>query len=226
MSSDVVEPTPSTAAAAKDSPDDLILAAKALFGGDVNYLKLKSKAGKPVVLKPSTMAQLPVLMRFFTAVIKSMDAQSIATLVRLLSGAQQRQIAKGLDPNAIDVAPGGDVEGFMKDSSTAKLMDYAGLLTQVMTAGLEQLPELAEAYTTLSAEEYELLPPDEGMIIAGGVFLMNYHFFTQRLLPIFAAFMKSQAALALPETPQETGQGKQQSVAAAVKKVVRTRARN
>lgn len=171
----------SQAIANEDS--DLILAATAIFGGTKNQFTLKS--GKEVVIRPAGMKETSLIVRFFQTLMNNIDPELIGGLVELIAERQKAAIIAGQDPNNIDMAALSGVE------LVTRTLEKANLLMEVMAVSMEQLPGLAPIFTNLTLDEYEALELDEGLLVAGGIFMLNYSFFTQKLPPLFKVFMKS-----------------------------------
>lgn len=162
---------------------DLALAATAIFGGASN--SFTTRAGKPAVIKPATMKQLPLVLKFFKTVLDGMDQNSVIALVEMYSERQRAAIVAGRNPHQIDI------EESTSGELVRKTFGNVSLLAQLLAAASEELPELVAGFTNLTEAEYEALEPSEGMTIVGGIFSLNYGFFTQSCAPILQAFMKS-----------------------------------
>ena len=177
--------TETTAAdTALDSYADLSLAADAIFGGTSNEFTLKS-LGKQVTVKPATMRQLPAVIGFFNTLLTSMDQESMGALVELIADRQQVAAAAGLNPNKVSV------EEMSTQALVSKAFGNVNLFTTLLSSALATLPTLAPIFTNLTEEEYGDLLPDEGMLVAGAIFMVNYSFFTQSLPPLLTAFVRA-----------------------------------
>lgn len=187
-------PAVQKAAPAPDtSATDLMLAATAIFDGGKNTFTARS--GKEVVIQPATMGHISRVMLFFSGVVSTMDPSSFAQLIDSVVHAQKMAIARGEDPSNVNLRE------LATDELVNKAFGHTSLLTQLFASVFDLLPDLVAAFTNLSSEEYRSLDPDEGMLIAGGIFLLNYRFFTQSLLPMLTAFMKSWASKKGAATP-------------------------
>lgn len=164
---------------------DLSLAATAVFGGSDNTPRLRS--GRELIIRPAKTKQLPMVIRFFERVILSIDAESLGALVEMFADRQREAIAEGQDPKKIPLEEMSGVE------LVTKAFGKVSLFTQLFIAVADELPTLAETFTNLSAEEYGDLDADEGMLVAAGIFMQNYDFFSRTLPPILTAFMQSRA---------------------------------
>lgn len=181
--------------ASSSGAEDLSLAATAIFGGSSN--SFKTRAGKLVIIRPATMEHFAPTLRFFNAILSSMDTNAIAVLVDMIADAQREAISAGQDPNTIDVqALTAKVESteISAESLVRKVFNGADILTGLLAAAAESLPDLVERFTNVSKDEFNSMDPDEGIVLAVGIFTANYDFFSRRLPPIFRAFAQSKAA--------------------------------
>lgn len=182
-------------AVAPSEADELALAATSIFGGSSN--SFKSRSGKMVIIRPATMAQFAPTLRFFNAILGSMDTGAIALLVDMIADAQKQAISEGKDPTSLDVQVlTSRVESaeISAEDLVRKVFSGADILTGLLAAAADQLPDLVEAFTNVSKVEFNSMDPDEGIILAVGIFTANYDFFSRRLPPIFRAFAQSKAA--------------------------------
>ena len=176
----------STEEAPVNENHDLILAAQAIFADQSNSFKASN--GKMVIIKPATMAQVPAVMRFFSAVVNGMDQGALAKLITEIVVKQNAQITAGEDPSKIDL------KTLDPEPLVQKAFGNASLLMTLLTATAEELPKLVASFTNLSEAEFGTLNIDEGALLAAGIFTCNYGFFTRSLPPILMAFMKSWAS--------------------------------
>lgn len=180
--------------ATETDSQDMALAASAIFSGATNGFK--TSAGKPAVIRQATMKQIPVILRFFQAIVGGLDQTALISLVELYADRQRKALAAGVDPNAIEMGPEEDSEAMV-----GKVFGNVSLLTQLLASASEVLPELVVSFTNLTEDEYENLPPDEGLTLVGGVFMLNYGFFSRALPPIFQGLMQAMAARKGVEKP-------------------------
>lgn len=171
-----------------DTPDtdsqDMSLAAFAIFSGATNTFT--TSKGKTAIVKQATMKQLPVVLKFFQEIVGGLDQTALVSLIDMYADRQRKALANGEDPNAIEAGPEDDSEVLV-----GKVFGNVSLLTQLLASAATVLPELVQSFTNLTEEEYEELSPDEGLTLVGAIFLLNYGFFSQNLVPIFQAFMRN-----------------------------------
>lgn len=168
------------------STPDMLLAAIAIFDGGKNSTPLRS--GKVLEIRPATMGHLPQIMLFFGGVVSGLDPSQLAQLIDSVVHSQKMAIARGEDPSKVDLRE------LATDELVAKSFGHASLLSSLFAAVFQLLPSLVESFTNLTEQEFRELELDEGILVAGGIFLLNYRFFTQSLPPILTAFMKSWAS--------------------------------
>lgn len=174
-----------------DAYADLELAATTVFGGTSNQVVLKS-INKTATIKQATMRQLPIILAFFRDVMAGMDQECLSSLVDMIADHQKSALAAGADPNKVDVA------GLSTNDLVHKTFGNVNLITMLLSATLTSLPSLSAAFTDLTEDEFGDLPPEEGMLIVGGIFMANYGFFTQSLPPLLTAFTRSWASKNAP----------------------------
>ena len=166
-------------------------AAAAIFGSEAKEVALPS-LGRTVHIKQATMKQIPHIVAFFRDTVLGMNHEALGALVDMVADKQVAAIKAGKDPRALPVD---EITGISVVTQTfGKINLVADLLNAVITS----LPRVAAMLSDLTEDEFENLPADEGMLIAGGVFMVNYGFFTRSLPPIFTAFMQGLSARKKP----------------------------
>lgn len=163
---------------------DLTLAATTLFeSGDSNFTL--PGCGKNVQVKPATMRHIGSLMQLFAEVVTNMDQNALATIIGAVSQHQQKAIAEGRDPNKLDMTPAEIVE---------KALGNTSVLSELSRAGMEIFPKVVSNFSNVTEDEFLDMPLDDATMVAGAIFMVNYDFFTQRLLPTLVAFARSRAS--------------------------------
>lgn len=182
------------------STPDILLAAIAVFDGGKN--SFTSRSGKEVVIRPAAMAHLAPCMHFFAGVVSALDPNDLAQLIDAIVYRQKQAIAQGEDPNNINLRELSSLELVSKASS------HVNIFASLMAGVFHLLPTLVPTFTNLTEAEYSAMELDEGMLVAGGIFLLNYRFFTQSLPPMLTVFMRSWASkkgVTAPSTDKAKG---------------------
>lgn len=171
--------------------EDLSAAAVAIFGGASNVVPIKS-LGRSITIRPATMKNLNLLIEFFKELINGMDQEALGGLVEMIADRQIAATKAGEDPSNLDLE---EIAGV---SVVTKAFKNVSLIAMLLSATLGILPRVAPIFSDITEDEFGDLPPDEGMLIAGGIFMLNYGFFTQSLPPLLTAFTKSWASKNIP----------------------------
>lgn len=181
--------------------DDLLLAAMAIFEEGKNTFT--TSTGRVVVIKAATMESLSLVMEFFKLVAGALENHQMATLIDLVSDEQKKLMAQGIDPRKVSL------ENLASADLVSKAYNNISIISVLMAALFDHLPKFATAFTDLSEEEYRKLSYDEGVLTIMGIFVLNYHFFTRRLLPMFVGFIRSMVSAnqKLLEAEQKKTQG-------------------
>jgi len=162
-----------------------------IFDGGSNQIEVAGTepgTRRTVTIRPATMEQLPKIMLFFGGVVDGLDGSRLAQLVDSIVHAQKMAIARGADPSKVDLRE------LSSDELIAKAFDHSSLMADLFAAVFRLLPLVVESFTDITEDDFRKLGVDDGTLIAGGIFLLNYRFFTQSLRPIFMAFIKSWAS--------------------------------
>lgn len=169
----------STADADMDAPNNDILsiaaAAQAIFAR--NETHFTTDDGTVVIVQQAKTRHLRYAVEFIETLAGSMDASKFHNLVLTFAEAQQKAIAEGRDPNALDTA-----------ELARAALGNASLLLTVASQMTKELPTLVAVFTNLSVEQVDDLPAEELVMVVCKVLLVNYGFFTQTLRPILLSF--------------------------------------
>ncbi len=144
-----------------------------LFANAITTFTLDN--GKEVTIKRAGIVQIGKATAFFSMLISSAPAERIKALIELISSEQAKLLEEGKSVHDMNLNAIGIIQ---------KGLDTQGLLLPLFASVAEKLPEFCSYFSTVSAEEYAELTLDEQMVIAAGVFAVNYGFFTQSLPPI------------------------------------------
>ena len=176
---------------------DLAAAAQAIFANDMNSFALDD--GFVVEIHPGKMRHIPAVIGFFQAILNRMDQEQLSSLISQLVKKQQEAVASGKSPLSVDMkrmaedalseAGKAETEEDAARVLVGKTVGTTSLILGLLSAVIEELPNVIPAFTNLSIERYEEMTMDEAALIAGGIFLVNYRFFTQSLRPVLTAFL-------------------------------------
>lgn len=164
---------------------DLALAARSIFQGDQTEFALAN--GTTVKIVPAKMKHLDTVMTFFGAIAARLDPSVVTEIVNIVAERQIKAMAAGKQPSQIDLNDLG------AEQIVVKALGKTTLVSALISAVAKELPTLAPAFTNLTQEQFEELDADEGMVVATGIFLVNYRFFTQSLRPIAMEFVQGLA---------------------------------
>jgi len=188
----------------EETPDDLVAASRVIFQQNLAEFPLES--GKVIKIKPAKVGQLSVIMEFFNALINRVDPQQLATLVAFIAERQKAAIARGDNPYALDLrteiatmlmeGTGVEVDSLVV---AKKALGQSSMMLSMMSAVLELIPTVIPAFCNVSKEEWDDLEIDEAMVVVGSIFMVNYSFFMQRLLPVLTGFAASVIARRVQE---------------------------
>lgn len=186
------EQNPQTPEAASSNANDLALAARSIFLGGQTSFALNS--GRVVNVEPAKMKHLPFIMEFFGALTARIDSDQLIEIINTVADKQKLAMAAGKSPHEINL------EELATKDLVNKLVGRSSLVMTLLGAVTAELPKLAPVFTNLSADEYGDLSMEEGALVAGGIFLVNYRFFTQSLRPILGEFIIGWASKKLAES--------------------------
>lgn len=188
---------------------DLTLAATTLFENGDSEFTLPG-CGIQVKVKPATMRHIGSLMQLFATIVTNMDQNALATIIGAVSAYQKKAIEEGRDPNRLDMTPAEIVERALGNTSA---------LSEIARAAMDALPKVVSNFSNLTEDEFLDMPLDDSTMVAGAIFMVNYDFFTQRLLPTLVAFGRSRASKLQSQTTQEPSPVQGQKPRASQRKV-------
>lgn len=174
---------------------ELALAAQSLFEGKTNFLKMRS--GKNAVFKEATMESLPVIIGFFQTVVENIDPATIISLIDLYAERMEEMRKAKADSAYSPVI-------LSTDELVQKMGGGGSMFMKLLVAAATQMPTLVATMSTLTEDEYKKLKPDEGMVVAAAIFMLNYGFFSQSLPPVILAFVRNIASR-FPQNQPEAG---------------------
>lgn len=176
---------------AVSSANDLALAARSIFLGGQTSFALND--GRVVNIDPAKMKHLPLVMNFFGALVSRIDTGALVEIIETIADKQKLAMLAGKAPNEINL------QELATGDLVTKLVGRSSLVMTLLGAVTAELPTLAPVFSNLTQAEYEDLTMEEGALVAGGIFLVNYRFFTQSLRPLLAEFIIGWASKKLAE---------------------------
>ncbi len=170
--------------------DTLIRTARAIFNEQISEFPLPAAEGRPamvVTFQHAKMRHLEPTMQFFERISMSLDPSILTEIVSMISERQIKALSEGKPANAFDIT------GLGTEEIISKALGKTTLFLAIMRAVTRELPTLAPVFTNLTAEQFGELDVDEGSVVALGIFVTNYRFFTRNLLPTLMDFIASVA---------------------------------
>lgn len=164
--------------------NELEIAAERLFSDSQSNYTLAN--GREVIVSPCKMMHLSVIMDFFKRLTDRVDPEQFGALLQTVVDAQTKNVTEGRQPNDMGAMTIGEM--------IKKGLGNASLTVMLIGAIADELPRLAAPFTNLSSDEIAHLDVDEGMEVASRIVMVNYDFFTQKLLPVLQAFVARWAA--------------------------------
>lgn len=172
--------------AVPDTPEqqsnDLLAAALTIFENGGTKFTLQD--GFEAEIYPAKMKQMAPTMRFFHQVVGSLETSQLATLIDVVGKKQKEYLAEGKDPRTIDI------KELVSSDVISDAFGNASIISLLFSAAFDYLPGFVKLFTNIPEEKYGDLDFDEGVIVVVGIFVLNYHFFTQRLLPLLTGSIR------------------------------------
>lgn len=174
---------------------DLALAANAIFNGGANSFAMDN--GKVVEIRPAKMKQMTDVMGFFKALVSRLEPGQLGRIIEFIAKRQREAMAAGKKPTDIDLMTllremvdrnGDDAQGIEGEEMVVRGIETSSLFFDMLGAVLEEMPRLIPSFTNLTVAEFEEMDLAEATAVIGGIFMVNYRFFTQSLRPILLAF--------------------------------------
>lgn len=190
-----------------DAGAALIDTARAIFGGGVRSFILDDEDSTVVHIKTARMGQLKIIIKFFTTLMTRFNDAQLKTVIEFVSEQQMIAITQGKDPKGVEID---------WSSLIGRAFGNASLIHTMAISVLDEIPEVVEAFTTLTPEQLDNLELDQVILIVGGIFVTNYGFFTQRVAPVlrlwFAGLAREKGLIESkpPENERESEEGKPQ----------------
>lgn len=160
----------------------MMSAADELFDGSHDVVKLQD--GREVPIKPAKVKHLRQITEFVQEFVNTFNSEE---LVRLLSGVSQMQQEK--------IAEGSSAYSLNTGELVQKVAGDASLILRIFNSGVDAFSKLVPLFSDLSLEEFEDLELDDAALLVFGIFGRNYHFFTQRVLPVIQGSIAQKAMM-------------------------------
>ena len=159
--------------------NDLSAVVDGLFANAVT--SFTTEQGVHVEFKRAGITQLGKASKFIELVMAKADPSRVKDFLDLITGEQQALMAEGKSVYDINLNAVSMIEKFLGNQS---------LLLTIFAATAEVIPEFVSIFSTITPEQFDQCSLDEQMVMAAGVFIVNYGFFTQSLPPIIKSVMQ------------------------------------
>lgn len=154
----------------------LMAAADELFADIPSDVTLRD--GTKVDIYPAKVKTIKAMTAFVQEFVNSLPAEQLTSIISTVSEAQQRAIAEGESPYAIDTR-----------ALVMKSIANIGGTLHLIEMCLERLGPLVEIFSSIKGEAFDDLELDEATLVAMAILGKNYHFFTQTVLPQTRAYI-------------------------------------
>lgn len=154
-----------------EAQNAMMSAADELFDGSYDFVVLSDS--RKVAIRAAKVKHLRQITEFVQTFIQNFEPEELVTLLKRVSERQQHLIAEGSSPYSLDTS------GIVKE-----VAGEASLLLRIISTGIEAFAKLAPIFSEVTSEEFEDLELDDAALLVFGIFGRNYHFFTQRVLPV------------------------------------------
>lgn len=183
----------------ENQQNDLTAIVDGLFANTVS--EFTTENGTHVLFKRAGIVQLGQATKFFSLITERADPAKIKQLIDLITMEQEQMIAEGKSVHEMNLNA---------MALITKGLNNQSLLLTVFSAMADAIPEFVAIFTTISPEAYGELSLDEQLVIAMGIFAVNYGFFTQSLRPIIESAIRGLKQ-------KQSANGKQQVASIATK---------
>ena len=160
-----------TASNPVETQNAMMSAADELFDGSYDVVILSDS--RKVAIKAAKVKHLRQVTEFVQTFIQNFEPEELVTLLQRVSERQQNLIAGGSSPYSLNTS-----------ELVKEVAGEASLLLRIVNTGIEAFAKLAPIFSEITEEEFEDLELDDAALLVFGIFGRNYHFFTQRVLPV------------------------------------------
>lgn len=154
-----------------ETQNAMMSAADELFDGSYDVVILSDS--RKVAIKAAKVKHLRQVTEFVQTFIQNFEPEELVTLLQRVSERQQDLIAGGSSPYSLNTS-----------ELVKEVAGEASLLLRIVNTGIEAFAKLAPIFSDITEEEFEDLELDDAALLVFGIFGRNYHFFTQRVLPV------------------------------------------
>lgn len=170
----------------QDPKDDVSFrqAVDDLFDGLQYPTCVLAEANRNVAIRTAKIKQINEIGDFIGTFFRSLDQEQVKKLLGLVGDFQRNKILEGATPYGV---------GTMK--MIEDTVSSAGGVIQLIISGVDALKDLIPMFTDMTVEEYEELSMEEGFQVCFHVVGRNYHFFTQRCLPLIRGYIAALAKM-------------------------------
>ena len=156
---------------------ELLAVVDRIFAESVSEFTAPSN-GTVIKFPRAKLKQLGAATRLFQSIAERVPEERIAELLDLVIAEQKQLLAEGKSVHDMNLNASNII---------TKALGNRSLLFEVFAACTEELSKVVAVFTNISVDEYEELDLEEQLIVAAGIFAVNYNFFTQSLPPILRA---------------------------------------
>lgn len=170
--------------------DTISAMASALLSGRTRTVMIGERT---IEIQEAKMRHIPLILSTFNKLAQSVDQKSLSNLVSVVATRQIAAIKQGADPDDIAVP---------ERELVAEAFGNVDLLTHLAVTLAADLPKLAAAFTTLPESEFDDLSISDGIQIVFAIVVLNYGFFSERLVPTLRALLGTVIAKKNASLPQ------------------------
>lgn len=169
-----------------EQPQNLEQVLDGLFAGDITRFTPESTKTE-VIFKRAGIVQLGKATEFINLLIERADKGRIDAFLTLVAKEQKALMDEGKSVHDINLNNTKLLQGALANGP---------LLLSLFSSMADAIPRFVSIFTNMTEETYaDELVLDEQLVIAAGVLITNYAFFTQSLPLIIKSALKGFAAL-------------------------------
>ncbi len=162
-----------------NNPNDLSAVIDGLFANEIT--KFTTQDGFEVQFRRAGIVQLGKATDFFRTLMESAPVEKVKQLIDLIATEQQQLLSDGKSVHDLSLNATQMIQKGLANQS---------LLLEIFGVMSAKLPEFCSYFSNVTTAQYEDMSLDEQLVIAAGVFAVNYGFFTQSLPPIIKSVVR------------------------------------